>query len=95
MFHKILEKCKSFGIKKNGTLSTQFKPCLRVNKELIPPDKMGDNFIYLGKSFSFDMNNVDIKAELLTDINKYFDILNQIPLHLKHKLLIISKYIYS
>ena len=30
---------------------------------------MGDNFIYLGKNFSFDMNNVDVKAELVTDMN--------------------------
>ena len=73
-----VQKCKSFGIKKNGTLSTQFKPCLRVNKELIPPVKMGDNFIYLGKSFSFDMNNVDIKAEPVKDMNKYFDIFRSI-----------------
>ena len=90
-----VDKCKSFGIKKNGTLSTQFKLCLRVNNELIPPAKMGDNFIYLGKSFSFIMNNVDIKAELVTDMNKYFDILNRLQSHPKRKLLIISKYIYS
>ena len=57
---------------------------------------MGDNFIYLDKSFSFDMNNIDdIKAELVTDMNKYFDILNRLPLLPKHKLLIVSKYIYS
>ena len=43
-------------------LSTQFKPCLRVNNELIPPVKMGDSFIYRGKSFSFNMNNVDMKC---------------------------------
>ena len=55
---------------------------------------MGDNFLYLGKSFSFDMNNVDIKAELASDMNKYFDMLNRLPLHPKHKSLIISKYIY-
>ena len=90
-----VDKCKSFGIKKNGTLSTLFKSCLRVNNELIPPVKMGDDFIYLGKSFSFDMNNVDIKAELVTDTNKYFDILNRLPLHPKHKLLIIWNYICS
>ena len=56
---------------------------------------MGDNFIYLSKSFSFDMDSVDIKAELVTDMNKYFDILNRLPLHPKHKLLITSNYIYS
>ena len=41
------------------------------------------------------MNNVDVKAELFTDMNNYFEILNQLPLNLKDKLLIISKYIYS
>ena len=48
---------------------------LTVNNELIPPLKMRNNFIYLGNSFSFDMN-VDIQAGLVTDMNKYFDILN-------------------
>ena len=69
-----VDKCKTFGVKNiiSSTLSTQFKPCLRVNNELIPPIKMGDNFIYLGKNLSFDMNNVDVKAELVTDMNKYF-----------------------
>ena len=56
---------------------------------------MGYNFIYFGKSFSFDMNNTNIKAEPVTDMNKYFDNLNWLPLHPKHKLLIIAKYIYS
>ena len=32
------------------------------------------------------MNNVDVKAELVTDMNKYFEILNQLPLNLKDKL---------
>ena len=41
---------------------------------------MGDNLIYLGKSFSFDINNVDIKAELLTDMSKYFNVLNRLTL---------------
>ena len=73
-----VDTCKIFGIRKNGTLWTQFKPCLRVNSKLIPSVKMGDNFIYLGKNFSFDMNNVDVKAELVTDMNKSFGILNRL-----------------
>ena len=47
----LVDKCKTFGVKKNGTLSTQLKLCLRVNNELIPQVKMGDNFIYLGRNF--------------------------------------------
>ena len=35
------------------------------------------------------MNNIDVKAEFVRDMNKYFDILNRLPLYPKHKLLII------
>ena len=56
---------------------------------------MGDNFVYLGRNFSFETNNVDVKAEFVTDMNNYFDALNRLPLHPKRKLLIISKYVYS
>ena len=38
---------------------------------------MRDSFIYLGKSCFW--YNVDIKAELVTDTNKYFDNLNRLP----------------
>ena len=30
------------------------------------------------------MNNVGSKAELVTDMNDYFDIVNRLPLHAKH-----------
>ena len=64
-----VDKFKIFGIKKNGTLSTQCKPCRRVNNELMRSVKVGDNIIYLGKIFPFDMNNVRVKPELVTDLN--------------------------
>ena len=56
---------------------------------------MGESFIYLGKNFSFDMNNADVKAEFVTDMNKYFDILNRLLLHQKHKLLSQSIFIVN
>ena len=37
-----MDKCNTFEIKKNVTLSTQFKPCIRVSSELIPPVEMED-----------------------------------------------------
>ena len=84
-----VDKCETFGIKKNGTLLRQLKPYIRINNELILRVKIGVNFIYFGKSFSFDMNIVDIKVQLVIDMNKYFHILNRLPLHPKHKLFII------
>ena len=46
-----LNKCSTFGIKKNGNSSTQFKPYLKVNNEVIPPVKLKEIFTYLGKHF--------------------------------------------
>ena len=74
----VFTKWCRFGIKKDDTSSTQFKPRLRINNKLISPVKIGDNFIYLRNCFSFNMNNDDIKVELVTDVNDYFDILNQL-----------------
>ena len=66
-----------------------------INNEMIPPVQIGESFIYLGKSFSFDMSTEHEKNESITDFNKYISILNQLPLHPKNKLQVISKFIYS
>ena len=41
------------------------------------------------------MSTEHVKNELITDFNKYISILNQLPLHPKNKLQVISKFIYS
>ena len=48
-------KCKIFAMRKCGTRSVQFNPYLRVNNEQIPTVKQGEEFIYLGKTFSVNM----------------------------------------
>ena len=90
-----VDKCTTFGIKKNGSSACQFRPYIITNNEMIPPVEIGESFIYLGKSFSFDMSTEHVKNELITDFNKYISILNQLPLHPKNKLQVISKFIYS
>ena len=62
---------------------------------MIPPVEIGESFIYLGKSFSFDMSRGHVKNELIIDFNQYVSILNQLLLHPKNKQLVISKFIYS
>ena len=48
---------KCFGIKRNGKQSSQFKPYLKVNNEIIPAVKLNDSFVYLGKEFSFELTS--------------------------------------
>ena len=61
---------------------------------MIPPVETGESFIHLGKSLSFDISKEHVKNELITDFNKYIIISNQLPLHPKNKLQVISKFIY-
>ena len=90
-----VDKCCTFGIKKNGNKSTQYHPYLKVNNEMIPPVKINDCFVYLGKFFSFNMKCDNIKQELKSEVVKYIDILDRVPLHPKNKLMILSRYVYS
>ena len=90
-----VDKCLTFGIKKNGNSSTRFKPYLKVNNEVIPPVKLNDNFTYLGKKFSYTMSVDKVKSDLISDFNSYIDAINRLPLHPKNKLDIITRYVYS
>ena len=68
-FHIFTSKCKCFGIKKNGKQSSQFEPYLKVDNEMIPAVKLNDSFVYLGKEFSFDMSNENVKRRDLGNTN--------------------------
>ena len=45
-----VEKCKSFGMTKSGTYSTQIEPTLIICREKIPVFKWGESFDYLRKT---------------------------------------------
>ena len=44
-----IDKCRCFDTKKNEKQLTQFRPCLKVNNEMIPAVKLSDYFYILGK----------------------------------------------
>ena len=90
-----VNKCSTFGIKKNGNSSTQFKPNLKLNNEVIPPVKLNETFTYLGKIFSYTMSADKVKLELTSDFNLYIDTINRLLLYPKNKLNIITRYVYS
>ena len=90
-----IDKCKSFGIKKNGRKSVQYKPYLRISGQMIPCVEIDDVFIYLEKTFSFYMSCENIKKELSSMFSEYLEKLNNLPLHPNKKLKMISMYVYS
>ena len=59
LFLSVSVKC--FGIKKNCKQSSQFKPYLKVNNEMIPAIKLNDSLVYLGKELNFNISNENVK----------------------------------
>ena len=62
---------------------------------MIPPVKINQCFVNLGKEYSFDMKPDKIKKTLLKDLNQYVEVIDRLPLHPKNKIMIVSHYVYS
>ena len=90
-----IDKCKSFGVKKCGTKSLQYKPYLKISGQMKPAVEIDDSFTYLGKMFSFEMKNDIIVTDLVKDFNSYITKLDQLPLHPRNKMKVITIFIYS
>ena len=90
-----VDKCESFGIRKASTCSTQFQPKLFVNGERVKPVEPGGSFKYLGRYFDYDMDNSEHKRELLQKTTEILNIIDCLPLHLRKKLMIYSRYLLS
>ena len=89
------DKCHAFGIMKKSAISTQTKPKLCVNNEVIPPLKDDESFKYLGRYFNFSINNQKYKEELLETTTTTLSNINKLPVHSKNKLNLYSKYLLS
>ena len=88
-------KCKTFGMRKEGTRTVQFNPYLRINNEQIPTVKQDEEFVYLGKTFSMNMKSLSIESELTKDLRHYVEHIHRLPLHPKQKIDIVMLYVYS
>ena len=61
-----LYKCTTFGMMKIDLNYAQILPGLWIDGKSIPPVPITGEFKYLGKLFSFDMNNGTAKALYVT-----------------------------
>ena len=62
---------------------------------MIPAVKLNDSFVYLGKEFSFDMSNENVKNYLVKRLSDYLEKIDILSLHPKHKINIVTKFVYS
>ena len=88
-------KCKTFAMKKNGTKTIQYHPYLRVNNERITTLKEGEEFVYLGKTFTMHMKTDVVETELKNEIREYVEKIHRTPLHPKNKINVVTRYVYS
>ena len=90
-----VDKCCTFGIRKIETSSIQYLLKRFVNNEIIPAIKDNENFIYLGRSFNFKMDNSYHKLELVSNTKEFLEKISSLPLHPRNKLLLYNNYVLS
>ena len=78
-----------------STSSVQFLPKLIINHDLVPTVNIGSSFKYLGRYFSFSMNNVEHRSILLETINDVLCMIDKIPCHPKNKVLLYHRHVLS
>ena len=90
-----VDKCSTFGISKIEMSSIQYSPNLFVNNEIISAINDNDDYIYLGGSFNFKMDNNYHKLELVSNTKEFLENISSLPLHPKNKLLLYNNYVLS
>ncbi|CAB4018711.1 Hypothetical predicted protein [Paramuricea clavata] len=90
-----VDKCSTFGIRKQLTKSIQYLPKLFVNNCLVPRVELGKSFRYLGRYFDFNMSDEDHKSEVYDTLTNILNEIDDLPLHPKNKILLYSRYVLS
>ena len=90
-----VDKCVTFGMRKQSTKSVQFQPKLFINSELVPPVKADDSFRYLCRHFDFSMSNAMHKSEFLKILGSLMSDIDMLPIHPKNKLLLYQRNVLS
>ena len=88
-----IDKCKSFGVSKVNSTSSQILPKLYLNRRLIPSVNRNESFCYLGRYYNFAMDNTDHKQILISETEDILEKIDRLPLHPKFKLQLYMKYL--
>ncbi|CAB3993869.1 Hypothetical predicted protein, partial [Paramuricea clavata] len=90
-----VDKCSTFGIRKQVTKSIQYLPKLFINNCLVPRVELGKSFRYLSRHFDFNMSDEDHKSEVYDTLTNILNEIDDLPLHPKNKILLYSRYVLS
>ena len=90
-----IDKCISFGMRKQEGLYQQYLPNLTIDNTKIPALDLGASFTYLGKIFNFKMDNAEVKTQLVSRLSKFLEIISNLNIKVQLKLKILKIYVPS
>ena len=90
-----VDKCSTFGIRKQITKCIQYLPKLFINNRLVPRVELGKSFCYLSRYFDFNMSDQYHKSEVYDTLTNILNEIDNLPLHPKNKILLYSRYLLS
>ncbi|HMK58473.1 MAG TPA: reverse transcriptase domain-containing protein, partial [Nitrososphaeraceae archaeon] len=90
-----IDKCLSFGMLKSKGNYSQFEPSIFIDSQKIPPASLDGSFKYLGKIFSFSMDNNEIKTALQNKISSILQTTSLLQISVQMKLKIVRLFIPS
>src|SRR6218665_2450662 len=85
-----INKWTSFGMRKQEGLYQQSLPNLTVDNSRIPTVDLGASFKYLGKIFNFEMDNAEVKPQLVTRLSSILKITTNLKIKSQLKLKILK-----
>src|SRR6218665_2593077 len=88
-----IDKCISFGMRKQEGSYQQYRPNLTINDEIIPALELGSSFKYLGKLFGFERDLTEEKAHLMDQLTSYLNTISHLNIKVQLKLRILRAYI--
>ena len=93
--HVRIDKCVSFGMRKQEGEYKQYLPNLTIDDSTIPAHEIGSSFKYLGKLFNFEMDNNEEQAILVKRLSTFLRTISKLNIKVQLKLKIFRNFIPS
>ena len=88
-----IDKCSTFGMRKQSGNYMQFQPMLTIGGEIIPAIENGGSFKYLGKLFDYDMKNSVTKTTLVDRLKNLLKTTSELDVEPQQKIKILNLFL--
>ena len=89
-----VDKCVVFAMKKINQTYSQYQPMILLDGKQIPAVEQCKDFVYLGKSFNFEMNLESAKNKLFEKLSELLQITSKLLVNPCLKIKILKQIIF-